>query len=420
MSEKISFYQMIQKNFKRAADICELKDYVRTILKEPKNVVQINFPVRMDDGKYRLFQGYRVQHNNLLGPYKGGMRYSPLVSLDEVKALASLMTWKCSLVQLPLGGAKGGVKFNPRAHSEDELRRITRRFTHALGKNIGSNFDIPAPDMGTNAKVMNWIMDTHMNTVGFAERSLHSGVVTGKSISCGGSEGRDKATGQGLFNVIEAWAEDNNFDLQGSTYILQGFGNVGSNVARLLDRAGAKAVAVSDHAGTVMNKSGLPIMELLSHVAAHRTVKGFSGGEEISIDDFWKLEADIAIPAAIECVITEERAKHLNVKLIAEGANGPTTPAADVILRERNMPILPDMLANAGGVIVSYFEWTQNRNNDSWDLEEVDDKLKKRILKSYRKARETAKVYDVDMRTACFVAAIKRIESAYEERGIWP
>lgn len=420
-STDLGFYKFIQKSFKNAADKCKLPHYVKTILKEPKNVIQVNFPVRLDNGKYKLFQGYRVQHNNLLGPYKGGIRYSPLVSLSEVKALAALMTWKCALVGLPLGGGKGGVKIDPNQYSKDELMRVTRRFTHALGTNIGANYDIPAPDMGTNAQTMNWIMDTHLNTVGFANRSNHAGVVTGKSLSCGGSEGREKATGQGLFYLIDAWSERReNFDLSKATYIVQGFGNVGSNVSKLLDQRGATCLAISDHVTSIHNPEGIDIDAVIEHCKVHRTVKGFAGAKEISLDKFWSTEADIAIPAAIECVITKENANSLNVKLIAEGANGPTTPSADEILQKKGIQVLPDLLANSGGVIVSYFEWTQNRNNETWELEEIDTRLKRRIIKAYHKALDAMDVYKTNLRTACFITALKRIESAYDERGIFP
>ncbi|MDF1662050.1 MAG: Glu/Leu/Phe/Val dehydrogenase [Planctomycetota bacterium] len=415
------FYKFIQKSFKNASDICKLPHYVKTILKEPKNIIQVNFPVRLDNGKYKLFQGYRVQHNNLLGPFKGGIRYSPLVSLNEVKALAALMTWKCALVGLPLGGGKGGVKINPRDYSKDELMRVTRRFTHALGTNIGANYDIPAPDMGTNAQTMNWIMDTHLNTVGFANRSNHAGVVTGKSLACGGSEGREKATGQGLFYLIDAWStRRENFDLSKASYIVQGFGNVGSTVSKLMSDRGARCLAISDHVTSISNPEGLDVDAVIKHCKEHNSVKGFPGAKEISKDDFWSTTADIAIPAAIECVITKDNAHLLDVKLIAEGANGPTTPSADEILAKKGIQVLPDLLANSGGVIVSYFEWTQNRNNETWELEEIDTRLKRRIIKAYHLALEAMKVYDTTLRIACFITALKRIEAAYDERGIFP
>lgn len=415
-----NFYEVTQQQFVKAAEVMGMQSDIRTILAEPKNVVQVNFPVRLDGGELRLFQGYRIQHNNILGPYKGGIRYHPEVSLNEVKALAALMTWKCSLAGLPLGGAKGGVQIDPTKHTRDEIMRVTRRFTHALGTTIGVDFDIPAPDMGTNAQTMNWIMDTYMNTVGFANRNQHRGVVTGKSISCGGSEGREKATGQGLVYLIEEWAKGKKIDLSKVTYILQGFGNVGSWTAMLLQPLGARCVAVMDHKGCIRNAAGISVEALAKHVKAAGSVEGFPGGETIKADDFWSLEADIAIPAALESQIGRLVAPAMRVKLVAEGANGPTTPEGSEILHQRGVDILPDILANSGGVIVSYFEWTQNKNNEHWDLEEIDAKLKKRILKSYRNARAAAEKYKTDLRTACYIVALERLQSAYSERGIFP
>jgi glutamate dehydrogenase (NAD(P)+) len=419
-ADRINFYEVTKERYAHAAKILGLREEVAIILEEPKNVIQVNFPVRMDDGKYRLFQGYRIQHNNVLGPYKGGIRYHPLVSLDEVKALAALMTWKCALAGLPLGGAKGGVQIDPTKHSRDELMRVTRRFTHALGTNIGVDYDIPAPDMGTNAQTMNWIMDTYMNSVGYATRNQHRGVVTGKSLSCGGSEGREKATGQGLVFVIEEWAKEKGFDLTRASYILQGFGNVGSHTALLLQKLGARCLAIQDHKATIHSGDGIAIDLLLEHVAVHGSVQGFAGAREIAREDFWSVEADIAIPAALESQISRSVAPKIKCRLVAEGANGPTTPNGEAILRERGIEILPDILANAGGVIVSYFEWTQNKNNEHWDLEEVDYKLRKRILKSYRAAKDAAERFEIDLRTACYIVALERLEASYAERGIFP
>ncbi len=419
-ADRINFYEVTKQRYEKAAKLVGLRDEVATILSEPKNVIQVNFPVRMDDGSYRLFQGYRIQHNNVLGPYKGGIRYHPLVSLDEVKALAALMTWKCALMGLPLGGAKGGVQIDPNRHSRDEIMRVTRRFAHALGTNIGVDYDIPAPDLGTNAQIMNWIMDTYMNSVGYATRNQHRGVVTGKSLACGGSEGRDKATGQGLVFILEEWAKLRGFDLSKARYIVQGFGNVGSHTAILLDKIGARCVAVQDHRASIFNGDGLPIDLLVEHVTVHGTIEGFPKGRPISREDFWSVEADIAIPAALESQITRSVAPRLNVRVVVEGANGPITPNGGALLRERGIEILPDILANAGGVIVSYFEWTQNKNNEHWDLEEVDAKLKKRILRSYRAARDAAERLQTDLRTACYAVALERLEAAYAERGIFP
>jgi glutamate dehydrogenase (NAD(P)+) len=419
-ADRINFYEVTKERYEKAQKLLGLREDVAIILSEPKNVIQVNFPVRMDDGRYRLFQGYRIQHNNVLGPYKGGIRYHPLVSLDEVKALAALMTWKCALVGLPLGGAKGGVQIDPVKHSRDEVMRVTRRFTHALGTTIGVDYDIPAPDMGTNAQTMNWIMDTYMNSVGYATRNVHRGVVTGKSLACGGSEGREKATGQGLVFLLEEWARERGFDLTRATYILQGFGNVGSHTALLLQKLGARCLAVNDHKGTIWNGDGLAVDLLLEHVAIQGSVEGFPGATPITRDEFWALPCDIVIPAALESQISRSVAPTLRCKLVAEGANGPTTPNGGAILRERGIEILPDILANAGGVIVSYFEWTQNKNNEHWDLEEVDARLKKRILRSYQAAKDAAERFDTDLRTACYIVALERLEAAYAERGIFP
>lgn len=415
-----TFFQQVQLNFEHAADLCKLIQKVRIILAEPKNLIEVNFPVMMDDGKYRLFQGYRIQHNNLLGPYKGGIRYSPLVALDEVKALASLMTYKCALVGLPLGGAKGGVTIDPAAHSIDEIRKVTRRFTFALGTNIGADYDIPAPDMGTNAQTMNWIMDTYISTIGSATNTLQRGVVTGKSIGCGGSEGREKATGQGLYFLIEEWARMSGVNLSSTTYTVQGFGNVGSNVARLLHSVGARCVAVNDHKGSIALAEGFDVPDLADYVAKTGSVAGYAAGDTITKDEFWRIKADILIPAAIENEITQEVAQVLDVRLIAEGANGPTTGGADKVLEERGIEILPDILANSGGVIVSYFEWSQNRNNEHWDLEDINARLQKRMLKAYRSAKESQAEHNTNLRTACFITAIKRLETGYQQRGIFP
>jgi glutamate dehydrogenase (NAD(P)+) len=414
------FYAATLEHFNHAADAIRMDPDVRAILSEPKNVIQVNFPVRMDDGRFRMFQGYRIQHNNILGPYKGGIRYHPEVSLDEIKALAALMTWKCAVAGLPLGGAKGGVQIDPSQLSRDELIRVTRRFTHALGTNIGADYDIPAPDMGTNAAIMNWIMDTYMNSVGYASRNLHRGVVTGKSISCGGSEGREKATGQGLVFLLQEWARIEGLSLGGLRFTVQGFGNVGYNAARLLANLGAKCVAVMDHRGCVADGGGIDVPALGQHAQRTGSIVGFAGARAIAGDEFWATEADVLIPAAIEGTIDARVAGIVKARLIAEGANGPTTPAADAILRQRGIQVLPDVLANAGGVIVSYFEWTQNKNNEHWDLDEVDARLRKRITAAYARARDGASRLATDLRTACYGVALEHLQAAYQERGIFP
>ena len=419
-----NFYELVLENFNKAADVMKLNSDIRTILSQPKDEIIVNFPVRMDNGKLKIFEGYRIQHNNLLGPYKGGLRYHPDVNREEVKALASLMTFKCSLVGLPLGGAKGGIKFNPQKYSIKEIERITRRFTHSLGTNIGPEFDIPAPDMNTNSQIMVWIMDTYLEMYSrhSTEQASQNRIVTGKTIECGGSEGRYKATGQGLVYVLEEWAKENNFDLSKSTFTVQGFGNVGANAALLLFEKGAKMVGVQDVNVTLYNEKGINVKRLNGYALKYKTIKGFrqKGTIEIPSADFFKIECDILIPAALENQIVKQNSSKLKVKVIVEGANNPTTPDADKVLVKRKIDVIPDILANAGGVIVSYFEWVQNKRNEHWDLEYVDSRLKKIIVKAYKKVKATTKKYNVSNRIAAYIIALKRLEKVFLERGLFP
>ena len=415
-----SFFKQVNAQVVKASDACKLSSDVRTILGEPKNEIIVNFPVKMNDGKIHMFKGYRIQHNNLLGPFKGGIRYAPSVSLDEVKALAALMTYKCSLVELPYGGAKGGIQLDPAKFAQDEIMRITRRFTAALGNNIGPLYDIPAPDMGTNAQIMVWMMDTFVNTTGSQARNLSQAVVTGKTLACGGSEGREKATAQGLVFCLERWAEENKLPLPGCTFAIQGFGNVGGNTAKLLHAQGARIVAIQDKDATLYHPEGIDIPGLAAHMGRTGAILGFPGAKPITSDAFFEVEHDIFIPAAIEGIITADTAKRLKCKLVAEGANGPTRPEGEEVLAARKIEVIPDILANSGGVIVSYFEWVQNRLSERWDLEEVDLKLKKKILRAYDHVREVSRSLSCDSRTAAYVHAVRRIEVSYLERGIFP
>ena len=403
-----------------AADTMGLDAQTRTILSQPKNELMIHFPVRMDDGEYSLFKGYRVQHNNVLGPYKGGMRYHPNVHIDEVKALATWMTFKCALVDIPFGGAKGGVQFDPKQHSSEELMRITRRFTHALGSNIGPEYDIPAPDVGTDAQTMVWMMDTYLNSTSSSDRHSVKHVVTGKTLTCGGSHGRSKATGQGVVHCIVQWAEARRVDLSKTTFAVQGFGNVGANAAVLLGATGACCVSVADHTGAVHNGSGLALSDLLDYSRKNGGVKGFPGAGSLTTQEFWQLDVDILIPAALENQITAANAPHMRVKLIAEGANGPTTPEADVILADKGVDVIPDILCNSGGVVVSYFEWVQNKKSERWDLSEVDRKLKNIMYRSYAQVQDMAETQGLGGRRAAYSVALARLQSAYRERGIFP
>lgn len=418
--EKSSLYETVARQFNRAADLMGLDPDVRKILAKTKNEVALHFPVRMDDGRIEMFTGYRVQHNDAQGPFKGGLRFHPAVDIDEVRALASWMTWKTALTNIPFGGAKGGIQLEPSRYSPKELERITRRFTFALGQNIGPEYDIPAPDVNTNPQIMAWIMDTYQSTIPPHERQRCCHVVTGKPVEAGGSLGRNKATGQGMVFLIEEWAQERGIDLKNSTYLVQGFGNVGSWAARLLKGHGARLVAVEDVTGAVTNPEGIDADELADYVKNQGGVCGFGGTRPCDHDTFLHTEADIFIPAALESQITAATAPLLRVKLVAEGANGPTDTEGDAILQSRGIDLIPDILCNSGGVIVSYFEWLQNKRSEFWELEEVDYKLRKRIVSAYTQVRDTARKYGVDWRVAAYVVALSRLERVYKERGIFP
>ena len=417
---KYEFFKVVQNYLEEAAKVAEVTPYISTILSQPKNEIIVNFPVKMDDGSIRLFKGYRIQHNNLLGPYKGGIRYHESVTLDDVKALAAMMTWKCALMNLPLGGGKGGIKFNPSQVSRDELQRITRRFIHALGSNIGPETDIPAPDVGTDAKTMAWAMDTYMNTVGQLSKQAVKGVVTGKPVASGGTLGREKATGQGVVHCITEWAEEKDFNLGGATLIVQGFGNVGSHAAVILSKLGVSTIAVGDHTGYMYNPEGFNPHKLQDWVKKNRSIAGYPGGKPISREEFFRIKADLFIPAALEAQIGADEARDLQVRLVAEGANGPCTPEGEKVLLDRGIDIIPDVLANAGGVTVSYYEWVQNKRSESWTLEEVDSRLEKAMKKAYREVVEMSRQKKCSLRVAAYAVALLRIAAAYGEREIFP
>lgn len=404
--------------FHRAADLIELDETHRGLLSQPKNEIIVNFPVRMDDGSYEVFRGYRIQHNDTLGPYKGGMRYHPAVDLDEVKALAAWMTWKTALCDIPFGGGKGGVACNPRALSEGELARLTRRFTYALGNNIGPEIDIPAPDMGTNGQVMVWMMDTYAASSGDATAAKR--VVTGKTVECGGSLGREKATGQGALFVLQHWAEEQGFVINGMTASVQGWGNVGANLGRLLDVHGVTITAVSDHTGVITNSEGIDAFDLSNWVDDHEGVADYPKATPITTDEFWDVPVDLCCPAALETQITEEVAQRLNAKVVLEAANGPTTPAGEAVLASRGVEVLPDVLTNAGGVVVSYFEWLQNRTAEQWTLDTVDRRLMDTLWAAADKVASVMVEFSCSRRDACYVVALRRLLAVYEQRGIWP
>ena len=416
-----SLFATALDQFNRGAEIIDLPDDLRSILSQPKNEIIVNFPVLMNDGSYRVFRGYRIQHSNLLGPYKGGVRFHPMVNLDEVKALASWMTWKSALCDIPFGGAKGGISFDPTALEADELERVVRRFTHALGTNIGPDHDIPAPDLGSNAQSMVWMMDTYANSTGATERQNVKRIVTGKTLETGGSPGREKATGQGVVFCLQHWADEVGFDLVGATVSIQGFGNVGSATGRILQVHGARLVAVADHAGAITDEDGIDAFELADWVREHGSVAGFPEAMWIDDEDFWSVPTDLLVPAALENQVTAEHAGRIQARVVVEAANGPTTLEAEKILAQRNIDVLPDILVNAGGVVVSYFEWLQNRSAQRWDLEDVDFKLREILWKACDAVVDIRKELEIQSRRdAAYAVALRRLQVVYKQRGIFP
>lgn len=413
-------FETAVEQFDSAADLIDLPDWIRRMLRSPQNEVIVSFPVEMDSGELRMFRGYRVQHNDILGPYKGGLRFAPQVDLGEVKALAMWMTWKTSLVNVPFGGAKGGIAFDPADHSEREIERIVRRFTHALGSNIGPEHDIPAPDMGSNAQAMVWMMDTYLNTRAALDRQTVRHVVTGKTIETGGSLGRDKATGQGLAFVLAHHYEREGLELSGSTAAIQGFGNVGEHAARALHRLGVRVTHVADHTGAIAAPAGIDAETLWRHCRSAGGVAGFDGAEAIDTEDFFAADVDILVPAAIENEITTDRAEYVRARVVAEGANGPTSIDGERVLIDRGVEVLPDVVANAGGVIVSYFEWLQNKTMSRWRLPQVDDELRHLIWEAADRIEEEKKRLACTRREAAYAVALDRIRRVYDQRGNWP
>jgi glutamate dehydrogenase (NAD(P)+) len=392
-----------------------LEKWVET-LKRPKRCLVVDIPIEMDDGSVSHFEGFRVQHNLSRGPGKGGVRYHPDVTLEEVMALAAWMTVKNAALNLPYGGAKGGVRCEPARLSMKELERVTRRYTSEIGIVIGPQQDIPAPDVNTNAQVMAWMMDTYSMNVG----ATATGVVTGKPIALGGSLGRVKATGRGVFVVGREASRRLGLPIDGARIAIQGFGNVGSSAAELYAANGAKVIAVQDASGTVLNEHGLDIRALMAHAEVRGGVAGFAGGDVIDASAFWDLETDVVIPAALEGVITAARARTLKTRMVLEGANGPTLPEADLILRERGITVVPDVIANAGGVTVSYFEWVQDFSSFFWTEEEINARLDKIMVGAFGRIWADAERHRVPLRTAAFVVACERVLSARELRGLYP
>jgi len=393
--------------FNKAADVLDVSQKVRDILLGPNRVVKVEIVTEADAGGLLYHTGYRVQHNTARGPAKGGLRYHPSMDEEHATALANLMTWKTAVVDVPFGGAKGGINCDPAALSEGELYDITRTFVEGIKEIIGPTLDIPAPDVNTNAMIMGWIMDAYSSYYGFSP-----GVVTGKPLELFGSPGRSEATGRGVMYVLDEVLTDQGRSISDVTVALQGFGNVGSHAARLIAEQGGRIVAVGDHLGGVCREDGLDVPKLVEYVSEHRTVKGFPDADEFDSSDVITWDADVLIPAALEDAITEENAADIRATVIVEGANGPTTPGADEMLRERGVTIVPDILANAGGVTVSYFEWAQNIQQYRWELDKVNGELEKIMRRAYASVRDMAKEKDIDLRTAAFALAIRRVGKA--------
>jgi glutamate dehydrogenase (NAD(P)+) len=412
LTDDMSPFEAATYFFHQSADRLQLEDHMREVLATSYRELAVQVPVSMDDGKVRVYRGFRIQHNGARGPYKGGVRFHESADLDEVRALAALMTWKNALIDVPFGGAKGGVQCEPGLLSHDELQRLTRRFTSMISYIIGVNRDIPAPDMGTNAQTMAWMMDAYGHKHGHTPA-----IVTGKPVELGGSPGREEATGRGVILCGREAAKRRDIDFDGARVVVQGFGNVGFWAAAIAVDYGAKLIAVSDVGGGTYNAEGLDLHDLIKHREDSVSVADFKGGDEIDNDDLLTLDCDILIPAAVHAVINTDNADDIKAKMVVEAANGPTTPAADKILEEKGVTVVPDILANAGGVTVSYFEWVQNIQQFRWEIDQVNYELKKKMTRATADVFRRADEEEVPLRDAAFDIAVERVAHAADIRG---
>jgi len=415
-TNKKDVFKITQIQLEKAANKMNLDPNILAQLKEPERVLTVSIPVKMDDGTVKVFTGFRSQYNTARGPAKGGVRYHPDVTLDEVKALSAWMTWKCAVAGIPYGGAKGGVICNPKEMSEGELERLSRRYIYEISSIIGPEKDIPAPDVYTTPQIMGWYIDTYNKLTGESNFST----ITGKPLELWGSEGRGEATPRGLSYTVEVATKRLNINPSEATAVIQGYGNAGSISAKLLNEQGYKIIAVSDSKGGVYNPRGIDPLEILDYKSKTSTVKGFPKAEFISNKDLLELECDVLVPAALEGVITKKNANNIRAKIIAEAANGPTTPEADEILFQKGVFVIPDILANAGGVIVSYFEWVQGLYGYFWDEERVNRRLKKLMVKAFNEVSKVAQEENTDNRTAAYIYAVSQVARAMKARGIWP
>jgi glutamate dehydrogenase/leucine dehydrogenase len=417
LNEKINPFEVALTQLEEASNILNLDKGMLQILSNPKRILTVSIPTKMDDGSIRVFTGFRSQHNDARGPCKGGIRYHPDVTIEEVKALSMWMTWKCAIANIPYGGGKGGIICNPKQMSENELERMTRRFAYLISDIIGPYKDIPAPDVYTGGKEMAWIMDTYSTLKG---NYVQPEVITGKPIAIGGSLGRNEATGRGLAYTVREAAKKINIDMKKATIVVQGFGNAGQFSSKLVEEQGAKMIAASDSQGAIINKDGIDSDALMKFKKETGTVAGFENAKSISNEELLETECTILIPAALENQITKNNADKIKTKIIAEAANGPTTPEADEILFKKDILVIPDVLANGGGVTVSYFEWLQNLRREYWTEEEVNNRLDINITKSFFDVYDTHDKYNVDMRKAATLLAINRVVDAINIRGLWP